>query len=62
MSLRQHRKPEARNKQPDFVRKAGPHVKKQRHEPAVCSICWGKGFPPDYPSMLCWGCDGAGER
>lgn len=69
MTLRKHRNPvRERNKLPDFVRKAGPHVKQARYEPVICDTCGGTGKV--YSSTerelcgyadYCSDCDGIGE-
>jgi hypothetical protein len=65
VSIRDHRTGRnlvrTRNRQPDVVRKAGPHVKQSRYEPNVCQTCRGVGNHPDYPNLECWVCDGEGE-
>ena len=65
MSIRDHRTGRnlvrTRNRQPDVVRKAGPHNKQVRHHPEVCDTCRGSGFHPDYPAVECWHCGGEGE-
>jgi DnaJ-class molecular chaperone len=54
-----------RNKQPDLVRKAGPHIKATRYEPDVCSACSGTGIVPqvcfDDQFAECATCEGSGE-
>jgi DnaJ-class molecular chaperone len=58
-------KPKERNKQPDFVRKAGPHDKPERYEPEVCYICGGTGetLTSGYglDTETCYNCQGTGE-
>ena len=70
MSLRDHRTGRnlvrTRNRQPDVVRKAGPHIKQTRYEPEVCPDCYGSGiqYDPhncgDHPA-ICATCGGEGE-
>lgn len=52
--------PKERNKQPDVVRKAGPHVKPEKHEPEVCYVCGGTGYL-DMSDESCHNCQGTGE-
>ncbi len=49
-----------RNRQPDLVRKAGPHVKQDRHEPQVCPECNGNRYV-NCETLECPTCDGQGE-
>jgi DnaJ-class molecular chaperone len=55
-----------RNKQPDVVRKAGPHIKQEKFEPVACTACGGTGFVEvgdgdGYAASTCQICEGTGE-
>ena len=62
MSLRDHRDGRLiriRNRQPDFVRKAGPHTKELQHVPKLCPDCSGHGMILE--TYVCPKCQGEGE-